>query len=261
MFGLSRFLPRRSWLTWGWLLAPLFLPQPGNGDETDGAWPPELFTAEVRQLNPQEAFTFDPAQQPSGRITYVLTGPAFVRIRVVRRQDVAFVLRTLLDWTWQPAGPQQVEWDGRDAADQRVPNPATECFILCEANSPFHAPHAPERCHDLRLTLSCDAAGDPPLHGLTIFRISLDPGPTSYFSSARITLRFFLDGKKLHEVRYPPGIQGPGVIALDTATFPDGPHRFGVAVLDGFDHRAAASLEVVFANGNEQKLPPLGRGD
>lgn len=219
------------------------------GDETDGLWPPELFTAEVRQLDFQEALTFDPAERPAGRITYELTAPAFVRLRVVRRQEISFVLRTLLDWTWQPAGRQEVLWDRRDSAGQVVPNAAQECFVVCEANSPLHASHPRARCHDPRLILTPNAPADQPLRGLAIFQVILEPGTESYFAEAGTTLRYYVDGRRLHEVRYAPGVRGPWTLALDTTTFPDGPHRVEVAVTDGFDHCAAASVEVTFENG------------
>jgi len=219
------------------------------GDETDGRWPPELFMAEVRHLDFQEALTFDPAERPAGRITYELTAPAFVRLRVVRRQEVSFVLRTLLDWTWQPAGPHEIRWDRRDSAGRLVPNAAQECFVICEANSPLHALHSRARCHDPRLTLTPEAPADQPLRGLATFQVALDPGPESYFAESGTILYYYVDGRRLHEVHYAPGVRGPWTLALDTTTFPDGRHRVEVAVTDGFDHRAAATVEVTFENG------------
>jgi hypothetical protein len=130
-----------------------------------------------------------------------------------------------------------------------VPNAAQECFLLCEANGPLHASHPQARCHDPRLTLTSDAPPDQPLRGLATFRVTLDPGPESYFAASGTTLRYFVDGKRLHEVRYPPGVLGPWTLAVDTATFPDGPHRLSVAAMDDFDHRAAATVEVTLGNG------------
>lgn len=234
---------------------------PAAADETNGLWPPELFAAEVRQLDLQEALTFDPAERPAGRITYELTAPAFVRLRVVRRQEVSFVLRTLLDWTWQPAGPHEVLWDRRDSSGNLVLNAAQECFVVCEANSPLHAFHPQARCHDPRLTLTPDFPTDQPVGGLATFQVALDAGPESYFAETGATLRYYVDGQCLHEVHYAAGVRGPWTLAVDTVTFPDGPHRVEVAATDNFDHRAAATVEVTFRNGEDNLTdasPALG---
>ena len=55
---------------------------------------------------------------PPAELSFYLTKPAWVRVRVVDRRDDHIVYRTLWSWRYRPKGRQRLHWDGRrDSGD------------------------------------------------------------------------------------------------------------------------------------------------
>ncbi|UCG59479.1 MAG: hypothetical protein JSU70_08190, partial [Phycisphaerales bacterium] len=94
-----------------------------------------LSPVRVTEISTFGALSFDPKEKEFGEISYKLSRPAWIRIRIVLRNDEQLVLRTLVDWSKREAGKHVETWDGRDAAGHPINKTRFPCFITIDADS------------------------------------------------------------------------------------------------------------------------------
>ena len=198
----------------------------------------QILPVRILDRSTYEALTFDPHQQRFATISYWLTKPARIRIRMVRRDQKDLVLRTLLDWVPQKFGRNEVRWDGRDACGNLIDN--RKMLFIFEGDSPLHQEHDPEKCHELRLRIIS------PESGATISRlseISIKIRENSgYGKESGYELRVYVDyslvfkrslGRNSERFRLP-----------DVSTIEDGEHLVTINFDDYHDHIGTLSIKV-----------------
>lgn len=205
------------------------------------------FPVRILDRSTMEAMTFDPEQGNPATISYKLTRDGDIRIRVTRRHQKDFVLRTLLDWTHQEFGSYEVQWDGRDASGNVVDN--TKCFINFEGDIPEHKQHEPSRCHELRLKVLSPTEPQPLIRQLSEIRLEL-VGDCSYGEESGYELRVYMDYQLVTKVDLGKEIT---TFALpDIKDITPGSHMITVNLDDRHDHIGVASLLVRLQSKLEQ---------
>ena len=186
-----------------------------------------------------EVFTFDPTRGDLATISFRLTRPAPVRVRVVRRDRPDVLLRTLLDWVPLEHGRHAIRWDGRDASGNLTDN--RKVFVAFEGKKPHHSRHEVEKCHDLELTLVSKMSEERPA-GIFALAAKL-VGDGAYGDELGYTLRVFLDWEPWLEKDFPKG-------TTEFSLPPVGPlargeHLVVVNVNDGQDHLGVATIRLL----------------
>jgi hypothetical protein len=197
----------------------------------------------ITEISTFDALTFDPSAKKSGTISYKLSKPAWVRIRILLRRDEQLVLRTLTDWSEREAGKQTETWDGRDAAGHLVDKAKFPCFIAIEADSEIHRKHERAMCRDLRLGLKLKDSPPGPVSGKVGVQVALDDKTKGYGEKSGYRVRAYVDFKLVHSFTYNPGAGRGFDFPLDTAGLSAGEHLLTVVVDDGADHVGSASLK------------------
>lgn len=199
---------------------------------------------EITRISTYHALTFDPAREASGRLSYTLSKPAWIRIRLVARSDPRLVLRTLVDWSPRELGENFEEWDGRDASGHWLDRRRCPGLFVIEGDSPEHEAHERERCGDPMLTVVSPEDGDV-VGGVVSVTVRYGTGPRGYLKLAGGTLRIHVDCVPAGERRYDPGSSGSFEWLWDTGQVAEGRHTVTVNLDDGYDHLGTASVEVL----------------
>jgi hypothetical protein len=198
-----------------------------------------LFPVSILEKETQEALEFDPSRGKPATISYRLTRDGHIRIRVLWKENKDLVLRTLLDWTHQEFGRHKIEWDGRDAAGNRVDN--TKCFIDIQGDSPEHQKHESMKCHDMQLKVVPSGPPENEFEGLSGIRFELVGEPASGGGEG-FRLRIYADCRLVSSQTLDPGTKKFALPPLKDLG--PGKHFITVNVDDGQDHVGVGSIWV-----------------
>ena len=232
----------------------------------------ELLRGSGRYITDAEAitsFTFDPTKGETGTISYTLTEPAQVRIRLIDRSDPELIHRVLISFEKQEPGFHEIQWDGLDASGNFV-NPkeirvsihaeltatkltrkAIEMFSL--VGHPYghlHRTHDPDKCGVYTLQFIEPAPGSV-LSGEV--KLVLEVGDFRGFAEeGGVGIRGYVDKTLvLDQWLEPEEVRAkfPYLTwTLDTSAFSNGEHILRLAMCDHSDHPGVASLKAEFQN-------------
>ena len=229
--------------------------------------PPGRFFTDAEAIS---AFTFDPTKGETGTISYTLTEPAKVRVRLIDREDPELIHRVLISYEKHEPGVHEIEWDGKDASGNDVDPMGGLVIIQAELTStkltrqaiemaslvghPYghlHRTHDSEKCGFYTLQFSEPAPGSV-LTGEVKLVLELLGDFRGYAEEGGIGVRGYVD-KTLVLNQW---LEPEEVIAnfpyltwtLDTSAFPDGEHILRLSMCDHSDHPGMASLKAEFQN-------------
>lgn len=192
-----------------------------------------------------QVLTFDPWRGEVASISFRLTRPGRVRVRLVRRDQPGLVLGTLLDWQALSLGRHELKWDGRDASGNITDNRKVRVVIQGDRDQDDrvqHFRHKAEQCSDLKVMLrSRDQANRAVGDGGGDFGLNADLVGNGTGSGYR--LRAFLDWKPWFE-KVLPSVAGRFVLP-EPSVLAAGDHVVAVNIDDGEDHVGAATLTLV----------------
>lgn len=202
------------------------------------------FPVWILDRSTSEVLTFNPSRGESATVSFRLTRPARVRVRLVRRDQPSLLVRTLVDWRSLELGQHKIQWDGRDASGNLTDN--RKILVVFQGDREHdggidHFRHEPQNCHDLQVAISSSKgtrrveSRSGAIYGL---KVQLADRPEG--AQRRYHLRAFLD--------WTPWI-GP-VMIENARWFPlpepralgSGEHVIAVNVDDGNDHVGAATI-------------------
>lgn len=233
----------------------------------------EASRAGGRHITNQEAistFHFDPTKGEKGVISYDLTAPAKVRVRIVNREDPELIYKTLISYQEQVPGTHKLEWDGRDDAGNfvdlntvgvqiqaellstKLTQKAVEMFSL--VGSPYghlHRLHDPNKCGFFTIHFT-EPASESVLSGEVKLLIEVVGPFRGYAEEGGVGIRGYVDKTLvLDQWLEPEDVRAkfPYLTwTLDTSAFPDGEHILRLSMCDHKDHPGVASLKVKFDN-------------
>lgn len=186
---------------------------------------------EIRSISTYEALTFDPAKQGEAPFSYVLSRPAWIRIRIVHRGDEELLLRTLEDWSQRDEGRNAGTWDGRDGDGNLLDG--SQCrVVFTAADRSQHAGHAWQECADLPVRIGTKASPA----GVRVTTTLADSSPSR---GGEYEVRFYVDAKLQARQRH--AAAAPLEWTWEAVSAAAGSHRLTVVVDDGRDHLGTAS--------------------
>lgn len=197
----------------------------------------------VTEIYTFDALTFDPKDKSSGVISYKLSKPAWIRIRIVLRGNEQVVLRTLVDWSKRQTGKHVERWDGKDESGHLIDKRTFPCFVKIEADSKVHQEHPRAICRDFRLNAKLKDSGDGAEEGKTEVEIILDEAKQSQGQSSGYTVRAYVNFKLVHSSTHKERTWPAFDFPLDTTNLSTGEHLLTVVVDDGADHVGSTSLK------------------
>lgn len=200
----------------------------------------QIIPVSIMNRSTQEALTFDPTKREYAVISYWLTKPANIRIRIVHNENKNLVLRTLIDWESQPFGQNHIKWDGRDAYGNIVNK---KSLIVFDGDSRIHSNHEAARCHELSLS---PAFNDTKISGN--YKISVNiVGDTAYGNKSGYYAYFYVDYDLLEKKFFKPDAR---IIDFDwnTSKIENGNHIVTINVEDLNDH--VGTISTVFNVSN-----------
>ena len=226
---------------------------------------PGRFLTEVEAIT---AFTFDPTKGETGTISYTLTEPAKVRIRLIDRSDPELIYRVLISYEKQEPGVHEIEWDGRDASGNYVDpfeihvNIGAELTatnltgqaieILSLVGHPYghlHRLHEAEKCGFFTLQF-IEPAPASVLSGEVKLVLEVLGTFRGFAEEGGIGVRGYVDKTLvLNQWLEPEDVQAkfPYLTwTLDTSAFPNGEHILRLSMCDHSDHPGMASLKAEF---------------
>ncbi|UCG58965.1 MAG: hypothetical protein JSU70_05535, partial [Phycisphaerales bacterium] len=201
---------------------------------------------EITNISTYDALAFDASKQDYSILTYELSKPAWVRIRLVARREERLVLRTLVDWSERNVGKNSERWDGRDASGYLVDRQRCPCYFRIAGDSAAHAAHDRSKCGDMLLQITESLPGTV-LSGHVVIRVTLAGMKQGYVAEAGGTLRAHVDYVLSAERRF----AGPATSfewQWDTATVDNGYHMITLNVDDGNDHIGTVTTDVYVRN-------------
>lgn len=198
---------------------------------------------QITEISTFDALHFDPKEKGFGEISYKLSRPAWIRIRIVLRSDEQLVLRTLADWSERQAGKHTETWDGRDVSGHVVDKARFPCFIMIEADSKKHQKHNHTLCKDLLLKLKLKNNPDQTIQGKENVEVLVDKNTRGYGESLGYRVRAYVDFKIVHSGTYRDRAWQGLHFLLDTTDLTKGEHLLTVVVNDGADHIGSTSLK------------------
>jgi hypothetical protein len=225
-------------------------------------------------LNLREILGFDPTKGEIASISYILTEPAMVRIKIIGRHKARKLLRTtLLDWREQDAGGHIVTWDGHDASgnlvdmSQYMPRVQVEPvswiedvsaeekeFLLNSRDHNYghvHVLHERDKCHQFDLRLN-SPEGEEGLTGTVTVSAALVGHFRGYGKEWGFGVRYYVDQQLVHEEFMESSQVDENSQSfeydLDTTAFENGEHTIIVNMCDHNEHEGTASSKVYFNN-------------
>ena len=198
---------------------------------------------QITDISTYEALHFDPTRRKSGTFGYQLSKPAWVRIRLVARQDRQLVLRTLMDWSPRDLGKNTGVWDGRDASGLWVDRRQYPCRFVIEGNDAEHEAHDREKCGDMALRITRPRAGAA-VRGRVAVRLVFAGERHGYGKERGYTLRAYVDHERVAERHYAAPAAAPLEWSWDTSSLADGDHLLTLNLDDGSDHIGSVSVPV-----------------
>ena len=202
---------------------------------------------EITNISTYDALHFELAQQDFGILSYELSRPAWVRIRLVARRDKELVLRTLVNWSQRPLGKNIEQWDGRNASGYWVDQKQCPSLFLIDGDSAEHAAHDRNKCGDILLQITQPQRGEA-LTGRAMVRVAFAGEKQGYLAKISGRLRIYVDYLLRREWRYAVPATGPFELRWDTTTVANGFHLITINLDDGYDHVGTASVKIKVQN-------------
>ncbi len=209
----------------------------GAADPSAKIAPPEdrgylRYPLRIMNRSTYEAYHFAPDKGELATLSYSVSKTGWVRVRLIRRDDHAVVLRTLSDWTEANYGRRyRVQWHGTDASGNPVDR--RRMFVSFESRDSvsggIHQRHPTAHCRDPQLTIA--NSGNQIVAQLD----GSLPLPDAYRG------RLYVDFELVEEVVFD---RAAGTFAFDfrPGAFAPGEHLLTINIDDYQDHVATASL-------------------
>ncbi len=223
----------------------------------------------------ERAFAFDPAKDEKGIITYTISEPARISIKVVKARTRELYLATILNWEYREAGTHTETWEGRDYDGNIVD--LSEAIIVMEGEPmSTYAPgkysferlsdeeiihgHQWGHAHNVyhgsanvipELMVSSIKDGDI-LSGLVTIESHLE-GEKGYGDEAGYGVRYYLDNTLLQEEFYEESCNGRFSYTLDSTAFPDGEYTLYVGMCDHHQHVTSRGYKIKIKNDLSSK--------
>jgi hypothetical protein len=246
------------------------LPHPEGHPEGHGGHKPHKI--QFKDFEMSKAFAFDPGKGETGTITYTLSEPARVSIKVIKAKTRELYLKTILNWETKDAGRHTETWDGRDFDGKIID--LSESIIVMEGEpiSTF-APgeysveglsdeeivhgHPHGHAHNLyredvnvvpELKVTSVRSGDV-LSGLVVIESELaDRSKTGYGDEVGYGVRYYLDNTLVEEEFYDRKCEGRFSYTMDTTAYPDGEYTLFVGMCDHHQHATSSGCRIKIKN-------------
>lgn len=209
----------------------------------------EPFPVSIINRSTHEVMTFDPSHGKPATISYTLNKPGCIRIRIVDREQLNLLIRTLQDWTNQEFGKHELKWDGRDATGNIVDN--KKVFVLFEAKDQGkgrqHNDHPEGLCRDPLLMIQTLPNPCKSVKGTLEIQTSVVGETYGFPDEAGCEVRYYTDYKLFKVERFEKGIKN-FVFNIDTNDLQNGDHLITVNIDDLHDHIGSAGLRVSVEN-------------
>ena len=213
-------------------------------DAINGASRHANYPLQITDIFTYDAVTADTSEQTETFISYSLSKPEYIRIRIIRRNNKELVLHTLLDWSPRGIGKNREKWDFRDSLGSIIDNKKVR-FVI-EHSSKSHGQHIWDKCHELKI-ISVDfnfikdrnAKMNPPR-----VKVALDERYSGYSNKYGYRIRSYLDYKIIQETNLPIGSTPPFVIELNEITMDEKEHVLTINIDDYHDHIGSSSIHV-----------------
>ena len=204
------------------------------------------YPAEITDRSTYDALTFDPQKAEYGIISYQLSKPAWIRIRIVRKEQKDLVLRTLVDWAYREEGKNIEKWDAKDQSGSLVDN--RQCFVTFDVDSKEHRKHDRGKCRELQVEIISPAGGN--VNGICKISARLIKDGSGYGEIHGYEARYYIDYRLQNEVSYPEGFSGDFDFFWDTGSCENGEYIIVVVVNDHCDHIGSTSMKVFIKSGD-----------
>jgi len=222
-------------------------------------------------FNMEKAFAFDPAKDEKGIITYTLSEPARVSIKVIKAKTRELYLSTIVNWETRDAGTHTETWNGRDYEGNIIN--LSEAIIMIEGEpistlapgkysieglSDEEIVHGHPHGHahneyeegsnvipELTITSIKDGAV---LSGLATIESHLEGGGRGYGDDVGYGVRYYLDNTLVEEEFYDKAADGKFTYTLDTTAYNDGEYTLYVGMCDHHQHATSRGCKITIKN-------------
>ncbi len=205
----------------------------------------EPFPVSFMNRSTHEVFSFDPSKGETAKVRYGLNKAGWIRIRLVLRDHMNMVVKTLQDWVRQEFGKYELVWDGRDNSGHIVDN--KKIFVVFEAKDQGkglrHQGHNERDCREPVLEVaapqeSMRAAGGPvTIHG------KIAKG-TLHGEKAGYAVAYTIDYREAGKMSLEAG-RAEFQISVDAGSLGKGEHLIQFNVDDTEDHVGSASALIL----------------
>ena len=231
-----------------------------------------------RSFKMDRAFAFDPKKGEKGIITYTITEPARVSIKVIKKGTRELYLTTILNWEHRDAGTHTETWDGRDYSGNIIEDLSHALIVMEGEPMSTHNPgkysiegltdeeiihgHKWGHPHNLyneevnivpELVITSVKDGDV-LSGIVTIESQLETDKKGYGDVAGYGVRYYLNNILITEEFYDKKCKGRFSYELDTTAFPDGEYTLYVGMCDHHQHTASRGCRIRIDNGSESEV-------
>jgi len=220
----------------------------------------------------ERAFAFDPAKGEKGIITYTITEPARISIKVLKAGTRELYLATILNWAQRDTGTHTETWGGKDY-DGNIIDLSSAIIIMEGEPMSTYAPgdysieglsdeeivhgHPHGHSHNVydesaniipELTVTSIKGGDV-LSGLVTIESELMGEKKGYGDEAGYGVRYYLDQTLVQEEFYDRSCNGKFSYTMDTTAYPDGEYKLYVGMCDHHQHPTSSGYRIKIENG------------
>ncbi len=239
--------------------------------EGQGGHKPEKI--QFKDFKMESAFAFDPAKGEIGKITYTISEPARISIKVIKAKTRELYLKIILNWEKREAGTHTETWDGRDFDGRIIDLPEAIIVMEGEPLSTFSPgkysvegmsdeeivhghPHG--HAHNVykegtnvipELKITSVKSGAV-LSGLVDIESELmDRSKLGYGEEVGYGVRYYLDHTLVEEEFYDKKCGGKFLYTLDTTAFANGEYTLYVGMCDHHQHATSRGCKIRINNG------------
>jgi hypothetical protein len=201
----------------------------------------EPFPVSFMNRSTHEVFSFDPSKGETAKVRYGLNKAGWVRIRLVLRDHMNMVVKTLQDWTRQEFGKYELVWDGRDNSGHIVDN--KKIFVVFEAKDQGkglrHQVHDARDCREPVLEIASPPESARGTGGTLTIHGKITTG-TRNGEKAGYSVAYTIDYREAGKICLEAGT-AEFQVTVDTGSLGKGEHLIQFNVDDTEDHVGSAS--------------------
>lgn len=228
-----------------------------------------------RSFKMDRAFAFDPRKGEKGVITYTITEPARISIKLIKKGTRELYLSTILNWEERGAGTHTEYWDGKDYSGNIIED-LSQVFMVMEGEpmSTFkpgaysveglsdeeiihghkwgHPHNEYQEGTNVIPVLSITSVKDGDvLSGVVKVDSKLETDERGYGEKVGYGVRYYLNNILVNEEFYDAKSNGNFSYDVDTTAFPDGEYTLYVGMCDHHQHSTSRGCKVRIDNNSK----------